>query len=155
TDDLRVISRQVGDGTLEVAVAGKWSFADRELVDKIAQVIAIERVFFSDPGPPYFFVAAWQIGNGPNFGGTGYTHSFDLVMSDGRALDEDLVDVLAHEHFHMWNGQKIAPEAFEELTYWITEGFTVFYAARLRYRAGMLSLADYARIVSKGVRDYL
>lgn len=152
--DLRLTTRRVGGGELEVATVGGWKFSDAQLADKIAAIVAMERAFFADAGPPYFFVSAWPLGAGLDYGGTGYTHSFDLAMSPEVTLDDDIVGMLAHEHFHMWNGEKITPEAFETLTYWFTEGFTDFYAARLRYRAGMLSLAGYVRELDQAVRDY-
>ena len=90
-----------------------------------------------------------------SYGGTGYTHSFDLSLSPGTTLDSTLRAVIAHGHFHSWNGEIIAPEAFEALTYWFTEGFTNFYSARLRYRAGLISLDEYARDINDAITSYL
>jgi predicted metalloprotease with PDZ domain len=153
--DLRATHRRVGDGEVEVAIVGKWKFADAQLADQIARIAAIERKFFDDSGAPYYFVSLWPLGKTGSYGGTGFTHSYDLVMTPDTELDHEIVGLLAHEYFHNWNGEMITPEAFEALTYWFTEGFTVFYGARLRYRAGVLTLAEYAREMSNDVRAYM
>jgi predicted metalloprotease with PDZ domain len=156
SDAMRLTTRPVGDGMLELAVIGSWTFSDAELADYIVRVMTMERGFFDDRGARYFFVSVFPLGEGTSsFGGTGYTHSFDLALSSGITLDAGLRTVIAHEHFHTWNGGIIAPEAFEILTYWFTEGFTNFYAARLRYRAGLNSLDDYAHEINDEITNYL
>lgn len=155
SDDLRLTSWPVGDGTLELAVVGTWPFADQALADAIARVMTVERAFFRDRGPPSFFVSLLPLDGGAgSYGGTGYTHSFDLALAPGSELDDRVRGALAHEHFHTWNGLVIAPEAFEELTFWFTEGFTNFYAARLSYRGGMCSLEDYVREINAEIAGY-
>lgn len=156
SDALRRTTRQVGGGTLELAVTGAWGFTDDELADYIARVMTVERAFFEDPGPPYFFVNVLPLDGGAgSYGGTGYTHSFDLDLSPGFALDARLRSVIAHEQLHSWNGHIITPEAFETLTYWFTEGFTDFYTARLGYRAGLITLDDYVRAIDDALASYL
>jgi predicted metalloprotease with PDZ domain len=101
-----------------------------------APAVQIERAFFEDAGVPRFVVIVFPLGTGEHeYGGTAYTRSFDLALASGTKLEPDVLARIAHEYFHTWNGGLIAPEAFEDLTYWFTEGFTSFYAARLRYRA--------------------
>jgi predicted metalloprotease with PDZ domain len=156
SDALHLTTRTVGAGTLELAVIGAWSFTDVELADYIARVIMMERRFFADDGPPYFFVSVMPLGEGDgSYGGTGYTHSFDLALAPKLTLDARLRNVIAHEHFHSWNGQLISPEAFETLTYWFTEGFTNFYTTQLRYRGGLISLDDYVHELNEGLSSYL
>jgi predicted metalloprotease with PDZ domain len=156
SDALHLTTRTVGAGTLELAVIGAWTFSDAELADYVARVIMMERRFFADDGPPYFFVSVVPLGEGGgSYGGTGYTHSFDLMLAPAIALDARLRAVIAHEHFHSWNGELISPEAFETLTYWFTEGFTNFYTAQLRYRGGLISLDDYVHELNEGLSSYL
>jgi predicted metalloprotease with PDZ domain len=156
SDAMRLTTRPAGDGTLELAVIGSWTFSDTELADYIVRVMTMERSFFDDQGPPYFFVSVFPLGEGTSsYGGTGYTHSFDLALASGLTLDASVRAMIAHEHFHSWNGEIISPEAFEELTYWFTEGFTNFYTARLRYRGGLISLDDYAQELDEAIRSYL
>jgi predicted metalloprotease with PDZ domain len=155
SDAMRLTTRPVGNGTLELAVIGPWTFSDAELADYIVRVMTLERSFFEDKGPPYFFVNVFSLGDGKSsYGGTGYTHSFDLALDAGITLDASIRAMIAHEHFHSWNGELLAPEAFEELTYWFSEGFTNFYTARLRYRGGLISLADYAQEIDDAILSY-
>lgn len=156
SDAMRRITRPAGEGTLELAVTGSWGFTDAELADYIVRVMTMERAFFADRGPPYFFVNVFPLDGGTrSYSGTGYTHSFDLALTAGFTLDAHLRGAIAHEHFHTWNGLLVSPEAFETLTYWVTEGFTNFYTARLRYRAGLSSLADYTQEINEDLATYL
>ncbi len=53
-----------------------------------------------------------------------------------------MVHLLGHELFHAWNGLTITSDDHtpEGADYWFSEGFTNFYARRLLYRAGLVSL---------------
>lgn len=156
SDAMRLTARPVGAGTVELAVIGTWPFSDAELADYLVRMVTMERGFFDDPGPPYFFVSVYPLGDGKgSYGGTGYTHSFDLALSPGYSFNETLRATLAHEHFHSWSVDLLTSEALESLNFWFSEGFTNFYTARLRYRAGMLSLEDYAGELNDGITRYL
>jgi len=160
SDELRVVNRLVGSGTLEVALVGAWPFADREIADLIEQVILAERAFFDDPGPPYFFVALIPAGSEAGTSGDGLTHSFAAFLGPETTLTGEwglrVRALFAHEHFHTWNGQLVThpPDDADSLTYWVTEGFTDFYTWRLLYRAGMISLADYVASINEAVLSY-
>ncbi len=62
--------------------------------------------------------------------------------------------LLAHEYFHTWNGRKISQEEPGELTYWFSEGFTDFYAARLLYNAGLITPEQWIETVSEDLAAY-
>ena len=53
-----------------------------------------------------------------------------------------LLRLLAHEHFHSWNGQRIALGPPQQDGSWFSEGFTDFYSARLLQRAGLIDDAE-------------
>ncbi|HJV43036.1 MAG TPA: hypothetical protein VJ655_15575, partial [Caulobacter sp.] len=59
----------------------------------------------------------------------------------------------AHELFHAWNpgrlGEPIGPSG-----YWLSEGFTDFYARRLLRRAGLISSAAFAGLWNESLRAY-
>ncbi len=158
SDDLRLTTRRAGAGTLVVGVVGRWPWTDAELAEVAGKIIAAERAFFADPGPPWFLITVIPIGeydpHSSSLGGTGLTRSFATFLSPRSPLDQQVRWLLGHELFHSWNGQTIMPEPPDELAYWFTEGFTNFYARRLLYRAGLLSLTTYVENLEQEIHDY-
>ncbi len=155
SDRMRVVERPVAGTQLVLAIDGKWAFTDDELADRIAAIVAMERAFFSDPGPPRFVVTLVQLGEPHGgYGGTGLTTSFSLAMNRGARLDNSISELVAHEYFHTWDGQQIIPDGREDLAYWFTEGFTQFYTWRLLYRGGLVSLDDYVAELDRALVAY-
>jgi predicted metalloprotease with PDZ domain len=150
--DLRTLVRPMGGGDLAVAIGGsQWAFRDDELLDLAARIIGEQRRFLDDPGPPLYVITLLptpRLPSGFSLGGTGLTDSFALFVMDGIGLapgsDERrrVARLLAHEHFHSWNGGLLKPREPEELAYWVSEGFTEFYAGRLLLAAGLITAAE-------------
>lgn len=147
---VRIHTRQLGDTVLCCALLGdRWRFRDAELVDLAARIVAAEREFFADPGPPFYLISLLPTAELPpgsfSLGGTALTDSFALFVMDGIALEPGsdtyyrIARLLAHEHMHTWTGRTIAPTDPEELVYWFTEGFTEFYTGRLLLAAGLIT----------------
>jgi predicted metalloprotease with PDZ domain len=147
--DLRLHERRLASGALWLALSGAWSFPDEELVALAERIVLLEREFFGGRGRPYYLISLIPVGTGggSSWGGTGLTDSFALFMTpeNGLGLDEGGGGVpwlLAHEHFHEWNGHVIRLAQPEQLGYWFSEGFTDFYTRRLLARGGLLSPAQ-------------
>ena len=155
-------------GELVVAIAGDgWLFRDEEFVASARSVVDAERAFFDD-GAPYFLISVLPIGDMDpsthSIGGTALVSSFALfMMPNTRLASEPQYEteghlgvrwLLAHELFHHWNGGVIERAQPDELTYWFSEGFTDFYARRLLYRAGLITIADYARSLEASLSAY-
>lgn len=148
--DLRIVR----SGPLRLAIRGQFPFADAELAAELNKILEAEREFFADaPSAPYF-VAASSVtaSSGQSFSGVGKADAFAMVASSGMTL-EDLRPLLAHELLHAWNparlGRPIGPRG-----YWLSEGFTDFYARRLLQRAGLISPASFAALWNESLRAY-
>ena len=150
---LRTATRRVGGGDVALAIGGTaWAFRDEELLDLAVRVIGAQREFFADPGPPLYVITLLPTARLPegsfSLGGTGLTDSFALFVMDGIGLppgsDERrrVARLLAHEHFHSWNGGLLKPRDPEQLAYWFSEGFTEFYAGRLLLASGLITPAQ-------------
>jgi predicted metalloprotease with PDZ domain len=61
--------------------------------------------------------------------------------------------VLAHEQFHHWLGEKIAPKV-EAPMFWFTEGFTDYYAHLLNYHLGLISYEEFVDEIDNAVYKY-
>lgn len=148
--DLRIVQ----SGPIRLAIRGRHAFADAELAADLARILKAERDFFADDVTAPYLVAALGVttGSSQSFRGTGKDSAFAMVASSGMTL-EDLRPLLAHELFHAWNparlGKPIGPRG-----YWLSEGFTDFYARRLLWRARLISAAGFANAWNETLRAY-
>ena len=148
---LRTADRKVKGGNVRIALYGDdWPFSVDEMADLVARIVEMERDFVRDYGDPHFLVTIAPVGprahpEAVSMGGTGLTDCFALYMAPGSAIGETsphrnrVLQLLAHEYFHTWNGGEIHVEEPEELVYWFSEGFTDFFAARMLLKAGLTS----------------
>jgi predicted metalloprotease with PDZ domain len=152
---LRVLHRAVGGGgQLLLAFGGETlGFADDAFADLAARIVGAERAFFDDPGDPLFTItiipAPAPDPNSISLGGTGLTRSFALFVSPRMSLAPGSDDamrlsaLLAHEHFHHWNGSLTRSSGPQGSSYWFSEGFTDFFTRRLLVRSGVWSVAQF------------
>ena len=64
----------------------------------------------------------------------------------------ELVELLSHEFFHLWNGKRLRPQVFDHFDYgrenytrclWVVEGITSYYDRLAARRAGVVPVAHY------------
>lgn len=153
--DFRVAKR----GPLRVAIRGKWSFTDEAFVDRLGAIVASHLRFWNDPDEPYLVTVLPLKANpgSSSLGGTGRSDAFAFFATD-NAQDVTLNRILAHEHLHTWIPRRIGSmpdgEDKEPVDYWLSEGFTDFYTARLLVRDGIWTLDDFVRETNDLLRAY-
>jgi predicted metalloprotease with PDZ domain len=106
-------------------------------------VSQIETDFFH--GAPYpFYVWHFWVYEGPSLAG-GTEHSSSTEMHLSTELGPPVLQGMAHEFFHLWNGKRIRPKALGPFDYtrlpqtgalWWLEGVTDYYSMLLPYRYG-------------------
>src|SRR5262249_45100807 len=112
---LRCPTRTVKGQTVGLAIYGdEWGFSDDDFADLAAEVIAMERDFFEDHTRPWYLISIVPTGRATkqslSLGGTGLTNCFALFCNTGLDLSAGsshrrrILHLLAHEHFHTWNG---------------------------------------------------
>jgi predicted metalloprotease with PDZ domain len=64
---------------------------------------------------------------------------------------------LTHESFHEWNPRRMGrvPIGEERRIAWFHEGFTTYYADRIAYRAGLISLADVVKRANRDLQNFV
>ena len=89
--------------------------------------------------------------------GDGMEHRNSTVVSSSgslRTAHAALLGTVSHEFFHVWNVERIRPRSLEPFNFeeanmsgelWLAEGFTSYYGPLVIHRAGLNSVADYAR----------
>ncbi len=85
----------------------------------------------------------------------------DASVSEGY---RELLGLISHEYFHAWNVKRIKPAAFtpydttrENYTrlLWIFEGFTSYYDELMLTRVGLITEADYLKIIGRRLTSLL
>lgn len=144
--DLAVVRRDVGGAPVRVAVRGAWDFAPEAFADAVAAVVRAENALWGDAARP-FVVALAPLGDARprlSYTGTARGDAFSVASTTGFPL-ADASRFLAHEYMHSWIGGEIGgPPADAASAFWLTEGFTDFYAGRALLRAGLWTPADFA-----------
>ncbi len=149
---VRLHERDLAGKKLLMALTGTLRFTDDDFVDLATQIIRDERAFFADSGDDLFVLTLAldpSNANRNSLGGTGLTRSFALCMTPAFTLapgSDDrfrIAGLLAHEHFHHWNGEIVRGTETEGLGYWFSEGFTDFFTRRLMVRSGTWSIAHW------------
>ena len=139
--DLSVASVILNGAPVRVSHVGNFGF-DIHAFEKTAQeVVKVERDFWRETKAGPFLITAIPLASEPgriSFGGTGRSDAFATWIDHGADLSS-LTWLLAHEYFHSWNYRQLGsfPEKTEAEAYWMSEGFTDFYARRLMLRAGL------------------
>ena len=89
-------------------------------------------------------------------GGDGMEHRNSTVVASPVSLRQpgavlEVLDVVSHEFFHVWNVERIRPASLEPFSFeeanmsgelWLAEGFTQYYGTLTMVRTGMFSISD-------------
>ena len=143
---------------LRVAVRGDWSFSDADFIARVDQIVAGQREFWGDSASPYLVTVLQTAQPQPGWlsiGGTGLRDAF-AFFATVNAEAPPITRTLAHESLHTWIPLAIggAPQEDEALQYWLSEGFTEFYTARLLVRQGLWGVAEFTEDLNTMLRAY-
>ncbi len=119
----------------------KWD--KKRLQDQLRRICAYEiKLMEGAPFEDYTFI----IHLGKGVGGGGMEHANSTAIS--VRLEEEFLDVAAHEFFHLWNVKRIRPASLDPVDYtkeqytralWFAEGVTSAYASYTLVRTGLWS----------------
>lgn len=150
--DFRIVSRPPPNDFLRLAVRGTWRFSDDELADKISRIVLSHNAFWKDPNDRFLVTLLPVVGppGSQSLGGTGRGDAFALFATDNNQ-DSVIKRILAHEHIHTWIPRSLGrmPSKDEARDYWLSEGFTDFYANRLLVRDGLWSIEEFAEVMNE------
>lgn len=142
---------------VRVAIRGEWSFTDADFLSRAANILSSERGFWGDEATPYLVTVLHL--EGPegwlSVGGTGLDDAFAFFATPNAGADP-IARTLAHESFHTWISSQVGglPNDDQALQYWLSEGFTDFYTARLLVRGGQWTVEQYAADLNEALRAY-
>ncbi|MFN7927380.1 MAG: hypothetical protein U0Y68_05450 [Blastocatellia bacterium] len=155
--DFRLRSVPVQKHTVQMALRGAWQFSDDELAALVGKIFTVMRGFWNDYDYPNYLITLLPLvapANGAANSGTGLDNSFAMFATPNSQL-RDLQYLLAHELFHNWNPRRLGriPNPPESL-YWFSEGVTDYYANRLLWRGGLITLDEYLAKYNEVLRNY-
>ncbi len=129
------------------------------LADVTKMAEEAQKVVGEHPCDHYLFII-----HNLNRGGGGLEHLYSTTCQVTRSNYETakgyqgIMNLLAHEYFHLWNIKRIRPKSLGPFDYenenythnlWLSEGMTSYYADVINQRTGMVSTSDYI----KGLAD--
>lgn len=152
--DYRVLD---AGGGVRIAVRGTWPRDDAGWREKLARIGAAERAYWGAGDEPYL-VTILPLSLGPgstSVGGTGRNDGFAFFATTNVA-PERFDGTLAHEMMHTWVPGRIGAmrEKDEQLTYWLSEGFTDWGSFRAMVRAGLWTPAQFAKAFNDRLTAY-
>lgn len=154
--DFRVLTRRVLGAPLRVAIQGNWSFTDASLADNLAAISRAQHHFWGDEARPYL-VTFTQIDGATSGGGTGLGDAF-AMFATADFDTRDTLRALAHEMTHTWIPRRVgivsSEQQVEALDYWLSEGFTDYYANRVLMNAGLWSPQEFAVSFNVAAKRY-
>lgn len=154
------------DYTIKIALHHDGSDEDLEEYTAQAKAVVDEQIKVYGELPDfdygeYVFIACYL----PHVSGDGMEHRNSTILTNTSSLEENefgQLGTLSHEFFHVWNVERIRPEALEPFNFygqnmtknlWFAEGFTSYYGDLLIRRAGETSVDDYLETVSEIVNQ--
>lgn len=149
----RLVASPRAMGGMTIETQGRWSFGDPALARLVGTLWRAETGFWGASAFPRPFVLLLPMTGGGTVAGTAFTAGF-FAVADTAADLKVLGRLLAHELFHLWNGQRMGPTTNEAWYKWFGEGFTEYYADRIFRRIGQYSDSEYRGRVNAELRAY-
>jgi len=152
--DYRIQHATPSGNPLVIAIRGNWGFTDTQWTKQVQRIIEKERTFWHDNDFPYFLVTLAPFDqDGASYGGSAYTNAFMMHLPRNATFSYQVISLLAHENFHIWNPYKMGGEQGPAM-YWFTEGFTRYYTDLILFRSGFISLSEYIDHTNEKLRQY-
>lgn len=160
---------KVKNVNLSLAILGDiWRFEDHELLSLYKKIATYEiNLFGSCPYDKVTMTVQRYPGTANMRGGyawSGYsdcgsiTLAIDEKTEPGNLAWSRIGSFIAHEFFHIWNGNAISFEKTPGTEFntagWFTEGFTVYYEYLTTVRLGMISKEDFFQGIAKMYQNY-
>ena len=160
---------EAAGATHEVAALGKSEDELKPIAEDCKKIVeASSRMMGGLPYKRYVFLFGFGSG-----GSGGLEHSYSTLILLPNAMPEtELLHVIAHEFFHLWNAERIHVEGIEHPdltkpfttgTIWLNEGGTEYVSGLILVAAGLQTekqffktlARNYAMVTSPGMREML
>lgn len=149
----------------EFVIHGQGNYQARQLVVDTKKIVqAASQIFGEIPYDRYVFLL--HTSNVPS---GGLEHAYSTSLQTGmfdfkpRERYERVLNLIAHEYFHLWNVKRIVPANIIPFDYrremytsllWVMEGVTSYYSPVILVRAKLLKPKDFLKQTAKMIKSY-
>jgi predicted metalloprotease with PDZ domain len=144
---LHVAGAMNKQGGVRIATIGDFAFRRADFDSTLKRIIEAERGFWKDDSGAPMLVTAIALRHASGHtssAGTGRDDAFAMWIDETSSLD-GIIWLLGHEYFHHWNPAQLGALPKDEVAeYWLSEGFTDYYARALLLRAGIVTNEQFA-----------
>jgi predicted metalloprotease with PDZ domain len=133
----------------------------RTLIDHLTKLAETQGRIFG--GLPYRKFVYFYLFRPAEASATVLEHQNSYVaLAGAEAQPDDMAVQASHEFFHVWNVKRIRPVEMWPYDYarenetpllWVSEGFTNYYAALARYRAGLRDARSFVDEVARTIAE--
>lgn len=143
---------------LSVWMTGDWKFKDDEFLAAL-QGIQRTQTKMLGPLPPGRLMIALIPGSQNSTGGTAVESAIGIYPRPSESLTDNnakTLKLIAHEHFHLWNGKAIRPEKGHKEGYykWFQEGLTDYYSLKTLLVNGALTPEQFLQEINASYQRY-
>jgi predicted metalloprotease with PDZ domain len=150
----KVFEFKVGQVPHQIAFYGPAKIDSAKFIADVQKMCeTAQKVVGEHPSDHYLFIIHNLFRGG---GGLEHLNSTTCQVSRGNYETDKgykgILNLLAHEYFHLWNVKRIRPIALGPFDYenenythnlWFSEGITSYYADLISQRAGFISTSEY------------
>ncbi|HEY8561077.1 MAG TPA: hypothetical protein VIL74_11950 [Pyrinomonadaceae bacterium] len=141
--DYRAAEKTIGGRRVKFLVQGKnWKFTDEEFAGAVARIIEAQVKYMGFSPSKDDLLITLNEGTPASKGGTVVKNVISVYPNPNAGLrDFETLKLIAHEHFHFWNGNywRASEDKKEGYYKWMSEGFTEYYAGLTLYRENLIS----------------
>ncbi len=133
--------------------------------DDLSRMVAAQLDFWgNDPFDREYMFFNFFLGG---LSGLEHDHGTVMMASPWQMSGEDdyvkWLGLAAHEFFHAWNTRRLRPAALVPYDYdreaytrelWLAEGLSSYYDDLLLYRAGLIDIGEYLKLLAQEIRNY-
>lgn len=164
--DFETLSFEHGGARFEIVFQGAGTYDADKVIDDVRKIVAAQIEIMQDvPFDRYVFL--YHLLQRPMGHGVEHKNSTSIVIGpanfDNPGFYRGFLGVTSHEFFHVWNVERIRPEALYHPDYskenytgtmWIHEGVTSYYSGLSMVRAGLTDADQYLRSMARTFRFY-
>ena len=148
-----------------LVIWGKGNYNPQSLIQDISRIIETEAALWGGlPYDRYLFLMHLATG----YGGLEHRDSCSLICPRQafRQIEsyQTVLNLIAHEFFHLWNVKRLRPQALETFDYdrenytpslWFSEGVTSYYDLLIPQRSGLYESHTFLSLLAKDITRFL
>jgi predicted metalloprotease with PDZ domain len=156
--DYRVVEKTIGGRRVKFLLNGKnWKFTDEQFAGAVTQIIEAQVKYMGFSPSSDNLLITLNEGTPASKGGTVVKNVISVYPNPQAGLqDFDTLKLIAHEHFHFWNGNywRDANDKKEGYYKWLSEGFTEYYSGLTLFRENLISEKEFVAWLNNLLFEY-